>query len=162
MHGACACMCMVCVVMGFSFQVEPSVLELLQIFNTTRLKSQSTEVKAGGMTSKGDGCCVAPSVRHIFPKSLGPFFRGVSGQQCVFVPVQSWESFQGKGCGWACSYQSGQFDQREPLYPAGTGLGGPVCSWLAETSPWTQLPCRDPRASRRKLSLLHLTPDSQE
>lgn len=122
MHGACACMCMVCIVMCFSFQGEPFVLELLQILNTTRLKSQSREVKAGGMTSKGDSCCVAPSFGHIFPKSLGPFFRGVSGQQCVFVPAQSWESFQGKGCGWACFCQSGQFDQREPLYPAGTSF----------------------------------------
>lgn len=66
---------------------------------------------------------------------VGPFFRGVSGQQCVFAPVHSWEPSHGKGCGWACPSQRGwPINQREPLIlrvlaflSLGVGLAGLLC-----------------------------------
>ena len=68
-------------------QGQPAAVELLQILNTTGSKAQNREGKVGGMTSKGDGCYVAPPFKHIVPNSLtrqDPFLGVCLGSSVFF------------------------------------------------------------------------------
>lgn len=104
-----------------------------------------------------------------FPRVWDPFSEVCLGSS-VFLSLHNLGNLsKGRDVAGHASVRAANLIRENPFilqalaFPSlGVGLGGPVCSWLAETSPLTQLPCRDPRASRRKLSLLHLTPDSQE
>ena len=116
-------------------QGQPAALELLQILNTT---GSNREGKVGGMTSKGDGCYVAPPCKHIVPNSLtrqDPFSEVCLGSSVFFSCTFLGGLPKGRdAAGHTPVREDGQFNQRGPLIlqaldflSLGVGLAGLPC-----------------------------------